>query len=328
MRRIYFLFLIVILFFSCDDGSFQVDNFDFSTGTTQSCNQETNNFFIYRLSSNEVLIVRVPQSTFTYDVTPLLSPNTLDPILINNNAIQVVYRLYNGAVTNNTLCSLLPPIAPTVVDEWIATSGTINVVTNVTKVDNTGISSDNATRINGYNHEIEFRNINFFKGNGTEQFYDVLVFGSFQNQSTNSLSNFTGAPLLCADDTQKVLYKTTNNQLIALNLPNALFINETTPDNQPRVAYFDANHTVKYLILNAPLATTNSFCIDNFTALETWEAQEGDQNLQTGAVEVTTIQSSEGFEHTIVLKKAVMVRGEVNFTFGDSYTFGTIVVAP
>lgn len=330
MLRYFILFIISVLFFSCDDGNFDVETFDFSSGTTNSCNQETNNFFVYRLSTNEALIIRIPESTFNYEVTPLVSPNTLDPILINGSTIQVVYRLYNAPISTNTICSFLPPIAPNVVDEWVATSGNIRIVTNVTKANNTGINSPNATSINGYNHEIEFRDITFLKGNGTEQFYDVLSFGSFQTASLNTLSNFTGSPVICQDDTRKVLYKISENgnQYISLNLPNSLFINEVTLLNQPRVEYFNSDNTFNYFIFSDPLANNNVFCTGDFEELENWIAEDGNPSAQTGVIEVTTVQSSEGFEHTIVLKKAVMKKGEVDFTFGDAYNFGTIVTAP
>jgi hypothetical protein len=78
--------------------------------------------------------------------------------------------------------------------------------------------------------------------------------------------------------------------------------------------------------LNEILTISNPFCSGGFEALENWTAQNGDPLSQTGRIEVTTIQSSEGFEHTVVLKKAVLERGNVNFTYGDAFTLGTFIL--
>ena len=327
MVRLFLLFTFLI-FISCDDGDFKVESFDFSNATTQSCNQETSNFFIYRLSTNEALIIKIPESIFNYDVTPTISPNILDPISVESSGIEVIYRLYNGTVSTGTLCAFLPPISPNVIEEWNATSGTIKIVTNVAKANNTGIGSENATRIIGYNHEIEFQNITFSKPNGTEQFYDNLVFGSFQNPSANTLASFSGLLLQCNSSEQVNIYKSANNQAISLKVPATLFPNEVTPIGNPRQAFFDSDHIFTYQIFLDNLAQTNSFCENEFTLVEEWTAQNGDENSQIGVIEVTTAQSSEGFEHTVVLKKAIMERGNVNFTFGDAFTLGTFILTP
>uniref|UniRef100_UPI00404A70FC hypothetical protein n=1 Tax=Flavobacterium sp. TaxID=239 RepID=UPI00404A70FC len=326
MIRVVIFIVFFALFVSCDDGDFNVDSFDFTNSTTQSCNAETNNFFIYRLSSNEALIIRIPESTFYYDVTPDESPIELDLLSVESSNIEVIYRLYNGAVSSATLCSFLPPVSPNVIEEWNATSGDIRVVTNVSKTSNTSISSENATKISGYNHEIEFRNITFLKPDGTEQFYDILNFGSFQNSTTTSLANFSGLLLQCNSPEQVLLYKSSGNQVLFLDLPTNLFPDEITPVGQPRVAYFDDVNSLNYLILEENLQTSNSFCENDFSLLETWIAQNGDATAQTGVIEITTIQSSEGFEHTVVLKKAIMEKGTINFTFGDAFTFGTFIL--
>lgn len=329
MFRYFFLSIVSFLFFSCEDGEILVESFDFTNSTTQTCNQNTSNFFIYRLSTNEALIIRMPESTFNYAVTPLEASNELDPISVEGSAIDVVYRLYNGAVSTSTLCSTLPAISPIVTEEWTATSGNIRVVTNVTKISNAGINSPNATKINGYNHEIELRGITFVKPDGTEVFYDVLTFGSYQTAAANTLSDeFPDSPTKCNNTTNVKLYKTSTNQAIVLEVPTSLFPNEITAANTPRVAYFDSQNTFKYLIFEEVLANDTAFCAGTFDLAETWLAQDGNATTQSGRIEVTTIQSSEGFEHTIVLKKAVMMRGDVEFTFGDAYTLGTFKLTP
>lgn len=322
MKKILFLFLYTLLFTtSCDDGDFEVQSFDFSSITTQSCNSETNNFFLYKINNNEVLIVRFPESALSNPTTPSDSPRTLDLIEITGN-VEVIYRLYNNTLSNNSICATIPPTEPNVLDQWVATSGKIKIVTSVNK-SNFGTNSPGANQISGYTHDIEFLEINFLKQNGTEQFYDTLEFGDYKTNTINSLATFSGSNNNCEPLNGSIrLFKSTLNQAIQLEVPTELFVNEVTPINQPRVANLDANHRFSYSIY-ANNVVLNTFCATPPASIETWTGRTQNQNSTPNpTIEVTTTQESTGYRHAVVLKNVFVERGNINFTFGENYNYG------
>ena len=325
MKRFLFLILcLTTLITSCDDGEFEVQSFDFSTSTTQSCNSGTdNNFFIYRIRNNEVLIVRFPESILANPTTPNESPRTLDLIEIAGN-VEVIYRLYDNPLSNNSICTTIPPTSPNVIDEWVATSGKIKIVTTVNK-SSFGTNSPGANQISGYTHDIELLEINFLKQNGTEQFYDILPFGNYRTNVVQSLVEFGGNWNKCdvVNETLRI-FQNNSNQVIQLEVPQNFFINEVTPENQPRVANLDENHRFSYLIFPNSVAS-NTFCSVNLSsALEIWTGRTQNPN-STPTIEVTTTEESSGFRHAIVLKNIFVEKGNVNFTFGENYELGAFL---
>jgi hypothetical protein len=322
MKKYFFLLLCMMtLTTACDDGDFDVQNFDFSTSQTQFCNSgSVNNFFLYKINNNEVLIVRFPESVLANPITPTESPRILDLIEIAGN-VEVIYRLYDNPLTSNSICTTIPPTSPNVIDEWVATSGKIRIISTVNK-SNFGTSSPGANQISGYTHDIEFLEINFLKQNGTEQFYDILEFGNYRTSAVNTLAPFAGSNNHCEPSNGSIrLFKNTLNQVIQLEVPTSLFINEVTPINQPRVANLNDDHRFSYLIFSNNVVS-GTYCNTPPTVLEVWLGRT--QNLNTTpTIEVTTTQESTGYRHAIVLKNVFVERGNVNFTFGENYNYGS-----
>jgi len=307
---------------SCDDGDFEVQSFDFNTSTTQICNAATNNFFIYRISNNEVLIVKFPESALANPTTPETSPRQLPLIDIVGNT-EVIYRLYDNSLSTQSICSAIPPTSPNLVDEWVATSGKIRIITTVNKSVASG-NSTGANQISGYTHDIDFVDINFLKLNGTEQFYDVLPFGNYATSVANPLQSFLGDLNECIDieDPETILlFKNATNQVIELEVPANIFIPEVTPIGQPRTYALDANHLFKYKIFTSNINTAN-FCVNPPSLLETWTARNLNENTNP-IIEVTTTIESSGFKHSIVLRNFVVEKGNINFSFGENYSFGS-----
>lgn len=319
------ILLIAVLFtlFSCNDGDITVDTFDFTNSTTQACFMGTPNFFMYRINNSEVLIIRMPENHLANPTTPLESPNELVPLSVQTSGIDVIYRVYNGPLTNNVICNPIAPPTPIVAEQWLASSGNIRVTTNVSRENLTYMGSPNATRIRGFNHEIQFQNITFNRPNGVEQFYETLPFGSFQTQAVNQFPNFTGPVLRCFLGGDRILlYKNIGNQILQVNLPQSLFPNQNT-NNEPRRLLISEQNFMQYLIFQNPVSIgNNAFCDNTILPIETWNAREGIDNV-SGIIEVETTQNAEGFRHTVRLKRIVFNRGNIEFTLGDNWEMGS-----
>jgi hypothetical protein len=69
-----------------------------------------------------------------------------------------VLPLYDGVVSTDNICETIAPATPVVTDQWNATAGKIQIFTTVKTLNTT----ENSTRITGYNHNI-FKNVTFAK---------------------------------------------------------------------------------------------------------------------------------------------------------------------
>jgi hypothetical protein len=76
------------------------------------------------------------------------------------------------------------------------------------------------------------------------------------------------------------------------------------------------------------LLTDDYFCKPTFpvnpVVSEEWTAVPGAQN-SSGSIEVTTTAFGNGFKHTVVIKKAVLKKGNSNFLLGDNYIYGELL---
>ena len=119
MKKFLYLICFVFLLNGCDDGDLEVESFDFSTAQTDTCNENTENFFLFKINDKEALILKIAESNFPNTVTPEGSPRII-PISTTN---KVIYRLYDGEVEgggNGTVCSAIPSSTPNVDAEWNA----------------------------------------------------------------------------------------------------------------------------------------------------------------------------------------------------------------
>jgi len=326
MKRFFGFLLLLMVISSCDDGDVEVESFDFSNANSVTCGSGTQDFFIYKISGNEVLLIELDENTiFLNQVTEEGLPRTVEiPTLA-----KVIYRLYDAAVQPSTLCSVIPPSTPKVLQEWTATGGTIEITTNIV---NPIIEATGASLITKYNHTITFRNIVFDKGNGQEQRNEEIIFGTYQTNNPYAPINFDGLELKKCTNSNLIL-KFSGNQAITLDLDtetyNSLIINESTLTNAPRVAYVNETNTFSFRVFNAIL-DENTICSNSLpTEIETWISQNGVVN-SSGIIEVETVSNGPNFVHTITLKKVILTNDDASqkFTFGNAYKLGEYTTTP
>lgn len=170
MKRFLSLLVCTFIFNSCDDGDINFKSFNFDTAAPVTDCPDNNGLF-FKINGNEALILQIPLSSFPNEVTPA-GENT---VLIDSQN-KVIYRLFSGTVTNNYFCSSVPPVTPTVSDEWTASNGVADVSGMIEITTTEIINTDNV--LTGYNHFIVFKNVTFL--NSENSFvYESYIFGNY-----------------------------------------------------------------------------------------------------------------------------------------------------
>ncbi|MDI6047652.1 hypothetical protein [Flavobacterium yafengii] len=311
MKRVVSLLIFALLLNGCDDGDLIQEDISFEDVAAQNC---TTNDIIYKLKDSEALILEVLGFTFPTE--------TISQELDINTSNRVLYRFYNGAVTSSTICETIPPATPIVMDQWTTSGGKIVINTTAIKTTNT---TDNSTKITGYNHNITFKNITFIKSNGT-QVYETFPFGDYVISATPLPFAFNKTLEQCSSSKQ--LYDYNSSEALILDIDPALIVNQATPLNTPRTGLIsDTKNKLTYRLFSG-LLTGAYFCNTTFPATpavsEEWIAVAGVAN-ESGIVEVTTTTLGTGFKHTVVLKKAKMKKGNSDFILGDNYIYGELL---
>lgn len=327
-KALAFLFAAVLAFSSCEDGEIAVQSFDFGDAPVQSCaDNENEDFFLYKVSGNEVMIVVIPESELFDGVSEEVIP-------IDGTTYQVIYRLYDGPVNASFMCANIPPSSPKVVEEWVATGGAMRVINgaNFKEIEEAG-----AVLPDGYQHTISFDNITFDTGTSTVTYDDddEISFGSYQTEEANlELTTFR-----CEDDEPCVvdrcgtgtrLYKFTGKQALTLNLSPDTFNTLFSATVGVKTALIDADDQISYRVFNLGIsaaALCGETIPENITTLEFWSAQNGVEGT-SGIIEVETTTAGVGnYIHKIRLRKVNFARGPYTFTFGNTYLIGQITTS-
>lgn len=169
MKKIFGLLVSILLLSSCDDGDLVLESFNFDTVAIQKCSDRNP---LFKINKEELLLIDIPSIYFPNEVTPTGQPRIVNISEVN----RVIYRKYNGTVTNSVICSDVPPSKPIVQDQWTAAAGgTIEIIT--TEITTTDPVSGQVT-ITGYNHQIKFITIQFVGTQNTFVF-DEYLFGTY-----------------------------------------------------------------------------------------------------------------------------------------------------
>ena len=318
MKRVVSLLVFVLFLNGCDDGNLTQENIDFEDVSTQSC---TTNEIIYKLKQSEALLLEMPKTHFVNEPTDIDNPTLID---IDNSTYRVVYRFYNGTIASDNICNTIPPALPHATAQWTGTSGKIQIITTPVRTTNT---TENSTRITGYNHNIVFRNITFNKTSGT-QVYETFPFGDYVTDATDLPFGFDKVLEQCP--TSKQIYNYVSSEALTMdNIDPALIVNVETPLNTPRTALIGSvQNRLTYRLFFNGIVTPDYFCNTTVPLLplikEEWNAVDGVAGT-SGIIEVTTIKNgTTAFKHTIVIKNATLKKGNSDFRLGDNYLYGEL----
>ena len=140
MRRLYILLCFLVLT-TCDDGDILTVDLEFSK-LLERCENDIDSFLIYdtREDPNESLSLIIPRT----DLSELLFiiPTPVDtPIVLNIDGVTVrfIYRTYNRAIVDDELCDVIQAGDLTIVENYEATTGTVEITVTIEDDDNDGV---------------------------------------------------------------------------------------------------------------------------------------------------------------------------------------------
>lgn len=317
MKKYFGLLVCIALFAACDDGDLTFESIDFDNVAAARCANK-----LYKLNEKEALIVNIGSTDENFNFALREEPTgSATPLLLDlvSNNIDVVYRLYNGEVGSESICASIPPLNPTAIEDWTATSGNLQVTTTANLVENTTPGFEGGQKISGYRHNIILTNVEFAKSSGTTQLYPTFNFGTYDKPITRALPVQFDDVLDICDPSYTLIYNTAGTHAVTLKIDPAL-LDHSIMDS-PRTATIDGTSNIfSYNIFDVgPISGPTHFCTSTPTSnpIEVWNG--------TGTLEITTTASGSGYLHTIVLKNVTLSRGNSQFLLATSYLMGTLL---
>ncbi len=137
MNRVLILFLLLISL-SCDDGNFDVPEFDFSSIDIDDCGDVV----LFKINENETLVIELdPKLNEDEDTFLTFNWDNKTFSVTENGTNKITYRTLSEKPTANYFCQNIPPTSPAVLSEWTGT-GIVVVNTILTKDDNDNVLED------------------------------------------------------------------------------------------------------------------------------------------------------------------------------------------
>ncbi|MFB9079872.1 hypothetical protein ACFFLS_08275 [Flavobacterium procerum] len=320
MKKFTYLLLFALMLNGCDDGDLTVDRIDFESANPQNCTLNEN--LIYKLKDQEALLLQLVEnagiieddSTYTYNIDPGGKGN-----------YRVVYRAYDGTVATDNICGTIPPSTPKVSEEWLATSGVINITS---KQKTSAIATDGSTKIEGYNHSINFTNIQFLLPSGKTQTYETYPFGNLTSTLSIPASLVFATPQTAykCPNLDRVYNYTASFFIMIDNIEPDLLKNEVTPLDSPRRR--PVGTTTNRVVYRTIKQDTGSFTSSYFCGGATFPTLPGidlDFTAEIGVdgmIEVATEEVAGVFYHTIILKAVKMKKGNSSFSLPSTFLLG------
>jgi hypothetical protein len=324
MRKYAYLLLFALLLNGCDDGDITVETVDFKDITTSESCISTTNELIFKLKTQESLLLQLAPGTLKNEPTPVGVPNKFS---IDNSSFRLVYRGYDGAVAKTNICSLIPPTTPNIINEWYAKSGTIEITTTARPDPN---PTTGAITIKGYTHNIVIKNVTYSIPS-LDVTQPQVVFGDFVTVlgDADKLNfTFTKPVKQCGSAGQVYTYND-NSAMTIDNIDPALIQNVVTPANAPRTGLIGTTvNKLLFKVYTGSALNDTYFCTATppTTAVlkETWAGVAGVAN-ESGIIEVTTTTDvANTFKHTIRLRNTKLQKTTNTVNLGTSYVLGDI----
>ena len=316
MKKLFGLLSLLFLINSCDDGDVAIQDISFENAAGAICGN-----LAYKIKGNEVLIINFAdiKKAFKDDQTIAKEPISLN--IADGNS--VTYRAYNDVPAASNFCGALPPALPIVVEEWIATGGTIEITSTISKTTSIATTGNtNQETIDGYNQLIILRNVTFKKPNG-DQFYEEFRFGTIKTNF--SQLNFDLFKVESIEKCGGIIYNLTSKigttNLISIDNISELTPNVITTVGSPRIAVISANTNLYYRVFEG-LNQTNYKCKTSYLATDPTLKQEW--KATSGTIEVNTEKIGAKYIHKVSLKSVKLKKGNSQFNLGDDFELGKI----
>ncbi|MBT8269092.1 MAG: hypothetical protein HKO96_13020 [Flavobacteriaceae bacterium] len=138
----YVILLLLLLNLSCDDGDIIEVNLDFDQVLERCGDEDADNYVIYDIKddSNESLTLLFPVTVANTAIfNPETSP-TEGSFNINGTSVRFNYRTYDGD-PSGLICQDIPSSEVTIVEDYEATSGSVNYISTFVDDDNDTVPS-------------------------------------------------------------------------------------------------------------------------------------------------------------------------------------------
>ncbi|AMO19960.1 hypothetical protein B0A78_09465 [Flavobacterium columnare NBRC 100251 = ATCC 23463] len=305
MKNFWFLLTSLMLLTACDDGNIIEETFNFGNITVQKCNT-TNT--LYKINDKEALVFVTPETSFPNEEgTKTYTIGTTHSL---------VYKKFYSTISSNEICSTgSVPIA----EQWTVSGGTIEITSN--KI----TSTNDPSKIVGYNHKILFKNITFNTPN-KQLVYDQYDFGNYTTDLIDLKFDYKNAVMQnCSGN--NLIFKYNNNNALLLDIDSNLYKHQTVGT---KTALINNVNKISYRVYNGNL-NSNFFCQSipptSPSLTEEWIAQNGTTDNDGVIVIETTQQTSTTYRHVIKLRKVTFKNGIKTYSpnpNGD-YEFGEII---
>ena len=169
MRKIIALLFLAVTLNSCDDGDITLESFNFEEQNIVKC---SNNNLLFKIKNDELLLVSLSDNDFAIAFEEASTPEGQPRVFNVNTNNKIIYRKYSDNLTNNSICTLIPPATPVVTKEWNASGGTIEVIATELFDETDGTSL-------GFTYNLVFQNVNFSSTEDSFSF-TTYIFGDYQ----------------------------------------------------------------------------------------------------------------------------------------------------
>ena len=145
MNRVILVF-ILCFFYSCDDGDLVIETIDFNDTSISFCESTTtiNSTLFFKIQTTEALVLELQSGLLKNEA----STDTIVSAIPGQS--QLIYRTFTENVSSNYFCDVVPPVIPTVTDEFDAEKGEVLITT---------VQSENDSTV--FEHKIELSGVSF-----------------------------------------------------------------------------------------------------------------------------------------------------------------------
>lgn len=167
MNRVLLVF-ILCFFCSCDDGDLIIETIDFNDTSISFCESTAtvNSTLFFKIQTTEALVLQLQSGLLKNEV----SADTIISAVPGQS--QLTYRTFTENVSNNYFCDVVPPVIPTVTDEFEGERGEVLITT---------VQNENDSTI--FELKIELSGISFVNSSG-QRITDLRIndFGTITTQ--------------------------------------------------------------------------------------------------------------------------------------------------
>jgi len=135
MKNYLFGLVAIALLSACDDGDVIVTSFDFEEASLQACGGPGDYvFFKINTESAESLSLNIATSD------TLFLTEGIETFALTETTHTVNYRRFDGDVTADYFCNVIPPVGPNAAENFVSTGGMATITTTVTLDDDDGVA--------------------------------------------------------------------------------------------------------------------------------------------------------------------------------------------